>query len=80
MHYLYGLKHDRPLRLVATFASEQQLLAYVRWSTLESYGQRLGKFEQGSALASCDAWESSDEPLTQEDPSSVSHNPTPSML
>ena len=48
MHYLYGLKHDRPRRLVATFASEQQLLAYVRWSTLESHGQQLGKFEQGT--------------------------------
>ena len=80
MHYLYGLKHDRPRRLVATFSSEQQLLAYVRWSTLESLGQQLGKFEQGSALASYDAWDSSVEPLTQEDPSGVSHNPTPSML
>jgi hypothetical protein len=80
MHYLYGLKHDRPPRLVATFASEQQLLAYVRWSTLESHGQQLGKFEQGSALASYDAWQSSGEPLTQENSSGVSHNPTPSML
>jgi hypothetical protein len=80
MHYLYGLKHDRPPRLVATFASEQQLLAYVRWSTLESHGQQLGKFEQGSALASYDAWQSSVEPLSQEDPNDVSHNPTPSML
>jgi hypothetical protein len=80
MHYLYGLKHVRPPSLVATFDSEQQLLAYVRWSTLESHGQQLGKFEQGSALASYDAWVSSVEPLTPEDPSGVSHNPTPSML
>jgi hypothetical protein len=80
MHYLYGIKEGRPRRLVATFDSEQQLLAYVRWSTLESHGHRRGKFEQGSALAGCDGWESSVEPLTEEDPISVSHNPTPSML
>ena len=39
-----------------------------------------GKFEQGSALASCDAWERSAEPLTGEDANAVTHNPTPSML
>ena len=80
MHYLYGLKRDRPRHLVATFASEQQLLAYVRWSTLESHGHQSGKFEQGSVLSSYDAWESSVEPLTPEDSSGVSHNPTPNML
>jgi hypothetical protein len=80
MHYLYGIKQDRPPRLVATFTSEQQLLAYVRWATLESHGQQRGKFEQGSVLASCDGWESSIEPLTEEDPGGLSHNPTPSML
>ena len=50
MHYLYGIKEGRPRRLVATLASEQQLLAYVRWSTLESHGPKLGKFEQGMHL------------------------------
>jgi hypothetical protein len=30
MHYLYGSKKGVPRRLVATFGSEQQLLAYVR--------------------------------------------------
>lgn len=30
MHYLYGSKKAGPKRLVATFGSEQQLLAYVR--------------------------------------------------
>ena len=59
MHYLYGSKKAGPLRLVATFGSEQQLLAYVRWATLKSEGERRGKFEQGSALATSDAWESS---------------------
>jgi hypothetical protein len=80
MHYLYGIKQSRPPRLVATFTSEQQLLAYVRWATLESHGQQRGKFEQGSALVGYDAWESSGEPLTEEDPSGVDHNPTSSML
>ena len=80
MHYLYGIKRDGPPRLVATFTSEQQLLAYVRWATLESHEPQHGKFEQGSALASCSSWESSVEPHTAEDPSGVVHNPTPSML
>ncbi len=80
MHYLYGSKKGSPQKLVATFGSEQQLRAYVRWATLHETGPRQGKFEQGSALASYNAWEESTEPLTEEDPNSVVHNPTPSML
>jgi len=80
MHYLYGSKPGVDRRLVATFSSQQQLLAYVRWATLESHGEQRGKFEQKSALASYQAWESSTEPLTDEDPDAVVHNPTPSML
>lgn len=80
MHYLYGSKKGVERRLVATFGSEQQLLAYVRWATLEDFGDQRGKFEQGSALASYQAWEYSTEPLTDEDPETVVHNPTPSML
>jgi hypothetical protein len=80
MHYLYGLKKNGPRRLVATFGSEQQLLAYVRWATLQDLGNQHGKFEQGSALASCEAWERSTEPLTADDPNATLHNPTPSML
>lgn len=80
MHYLYASKRNSPPRLVATFGSEQQLLAYVRWATLQDLGERRGKFEQGSALASYDAWESADKPLTDEDETAVLHNPTPSML
>jgi len=34
MYYLYGSKKDVERRLVATFGSEQQLLAYVRWGNL----------------------------------------------
>ena len=80
MHYLYGSKKSVDRRLVATFASEQQLFAYVAWATLKSLGERRGKFEQGSALASYEAWEQSARPLTDEAPEVVVHNPTPSML
>jgi hypothetical protein len=80
MHYLYGSKKGVPRRLAATFGSEQQLLAYVRWATLQDLGHRRGKFEQGSALASYEAWEQTTEPITDEDVSAVLHNPTPSML
>jgi len=80
MHYLYGSKNDGPRRLAATFGSEQQLLAYVRWATLEDHGDRHGKFEQGSALAGYQAWESSTTALTDEDATAVVHNPTPSLL
>jgi hypothetical protein len=80
VHYLYASKKALPLRLVATFDSEQQLLAYVRWATLEETGERSGKFEQGSALAGFSRWDSSREPLTDDDQSLVEHNPTPSML
>jgi hypothetical protein len=80
MHYLYGSKKNASRRLVATFDSEQQLLAYVRWATLQNLGNRRGKFEQGSALASYEAWEEAAEPLTEEDAGATLHNPTPSML
>src|SRR5262245_50726055 len=63
MHYLYGSKSGVPRMLVATFGSEQQLLAYVRWATLaESNG--FYKFEQGSTLASFTGWSFADHPLT----------------
>jgi hypothetical protein len=80
MYYLYGSKKDVALRLVATFTSEQQLLAYVRWATLSRPDDKPLKFEQGSALAGYSGWEYSPEPLTAEDETSVLHNPTPSML
>ena len=80
MHYLYGSKKGVPRRLVATFGSQPQLHAYVRWATLQDLGNRQGKFEQGSPLAGYNAWEESAEPLTEEDETSVVHNPTPSML
>jgi hypothetical protein len=81
MWRLYASKRGGPERLVATFDSEQQLQAYVNWATLESHGDNRGKFEQGSALASHDTWQKSSTSLHDEDdPETVPHNPTPSML
>ena len=80
MHYLYGSKRNVPRRLVATYGSEQQLLASVRWATLQDFGDQRRKLEQGSALTGYDAWEHSDEPLTNEEASDTLFNPTPSML
>jgi hypothetical protein len=80
MRYLYGSKKGVARKLVATFDSEQQLLAYVRWATLTPIGHQAGKFEQGSALASYSSWEQSPTPLNDENEESVVHNPSPSML
>ena len=80
MYYLYGLKDDAPRRLVATFRSEQQLLAYVRWATLSGSGGKGSKLEQRSALAGYSGFEFSEQLLTDDDEASVMHNPTPSML
>lgn len=79
MHYLYGQKQDRT-KLVATFGSEQQLLAYVRWATLKDLGDNRANFEQGSVLAGYQRSQHSQTPLTDDDPESVVHNPTPTML
>jgi hypothetical protein len=82
MWYLYGSKRGASPKLVATFDSEPQLLAYVRWATLESHGDQQGKFEQGSALVGCQAWSKTAEVLKNDDddPKAVPHNPTPTML
>jgi hypothetical protein len=79
MHYLYGLKANTSRKLVGTFGSEQQLLAYVRWATL-SQRDDVYKFEQGSVLAGSTGWESSAVPLTNEAPDAVDFNPSPAML
>jgi len=80
MHYLYGSKPGVARKLVATFDSEQQLLAYVGWATLKQNPDGTSKFEQGSSLVGYQRWEQSSTPLTNDDPSTVDHNPTPSML
>jgi len=79
MHYLYGRKPGVGERLVATFDSEQQLLAYVRWATL-SEREGICKFEQGSSLAGHQGWAHSTALRTGENAGDVDHNPTPSML
>ena len=79
MYYLYGAKAGGEKSLKATFDSEQQLLAYVRWATL-SQSEGKSKFEQGSSLVGCQTWSFSTEPETADDAESVDHNPTPSML
>jgi hypothetical protein len=68
-----------PKKLVATFDSEEQLRAYVRWATLF---ERAGvfQFEKGSALAGYHQYGYSSEPRTDEDATAVDHNPSPSML
>ena len=79
MHYLYGSKRGMPRKLVATFDSQQQLLAYVNWATLSHQGD-IHKFEQGSSLSGYQDWSHSPQPLTDDDPAAVNHNPSPSML
>jgi hypothetical protein len=80
MHFLYASKPGTAQKLVATFDSEQQLLAYVGWATLKKNTDGTSKFEQGSALAGYQRWESSPVPVSGEDATQVLHNPSPSML
>ena len=80
MYYLYGSKPGVARKLVATFDSEAQLLAYVGWATLSKGPDGASKFEQGSALTSCRGWEKSAKPLADDDATQVVHNPSPSML
>ena len=80
MHYLYGSKPGVTRKLVATFDTEPQLLAYVGWATLSNNADGTAKFEQGSPLIGYQRWEQSATPLTEEDPEAVVHNPSPSML
>jgi hypothetical protein len=79
MYYLYGRKPDR-MKLVATFGSEQQLLAYVRWATLKEVSDVVRAFEQGSVLAGYQNCQHSATPLTDEPEQNVPHNPSPTML
>ena len=80
MYFLYGLNAAGTRRLAATFDSEQQLRAYLGWATLRENADGTRKFEQGSALVGSVRFEQSPEPLSDEDPEQVLHNPTPSML
>ena len=75
-----ALLNDKDRCMVATFDSDEQLRSYVRWATLKDLGGNRGKFEQGSSLAGFERWESSPQPLNDDDPTDVTHNPSPSML
>jgi len=79
MYYLYASKLGGSPKLVATFDSEPQLRAYVRWATLSERDGAF-QFEKGSSLAGYHRFEFASEPRTDEDASAVAHNPTPSML
>jgi len=78
MVYLYGSQPGRDPKLVATFDSEPQLLAYVRWATLQ---ENPFKFEQGSVLVGSASYSYSQLPV-DEGPADAElpHNPSPSML
>lgn len=80
MQYLYASKGDGKSKLVATFDSEQQLLAYVGWATLKKNPDGTSKFEQGSALAGYSRWEQLPAARPGDQPEEVVHNPSPTML
>jgi len=80
MFFLYGSRPEVSRKLVATFDSEEQLLAYVGWSKLRTLPDGTSTFEQGSALSRYDRWETSSVPLDNDDPNEVPFNPSPSRL
>jgi len=80
MDYLYGTVQGSAPRLAATFDSEAQLLAYVTWARLKTDSNGKDKFEQCSVLVGYSGWKHSPTPLTDEDPQSVFHDPTPNMM
>ena len=79
MYYLYACRKAVPIKLVASFDSEGQLLSYVRWATV-SEKDGIRQFEKGSALAGYHEFSYSEEPRTSDNTLQVVHNPTPSML
>ena len=79
MFALYGIKQgDR--NLVATFDSEPQLQAYVRWATLSKSPDGTFKFEQKTPLVGCTAYEYQRVDDSEADEWDVPHNPSPGML
>ena len=78
MWNLYGIKGDNDRRIVATFGSEQQLLAYVSWATLRRNEDGTFKFEQKTPLTGCVKYDYSR--ASRDELIDVPYNPTPSML
>lgn len=79
MHALYGLKKGTR-NVAATFDSEQQLLAYVRWATLSKQPDGTCKFEQKTPLVGCSGCEHETIDPAEAAQLDVPHNPTPGML
>jgi hypothetical protein len=78
MWCLYGLQPGQPRKLVATFDSEQQLLAYVQWATLSQRGDGTLNFEQKTPLTGYRGFEH--ERCPDPGPFDLPHNPSPGML
>jgi hypothetical protein len=68
MYFLYASRAGTSRKLVATFDSEEQLLAYVGWATLQKNADGTSKFEQGSALSGYRSCEFSSKLVTADDP------------
>ena len=79
MWNLEGVKHDGNRKTVATFGSQQQLLAYVNWATLKRNQDGTYKFEQQTPLTGYVNYDYSRAGTTDE-PIDVPYNPTPGML
>lgn len=80
MYYLFGKRRNGQSELVAKFGSEQQLLTYVRYATLQTDEDGLCRFEQKTPLTGCIDYSTSREATTAEQAMDVPFNPTPTML
>ncbi len=80
MYYLYGTRRNGNTELAATFGSEQQLKAYVRYATLKTNNDGTYSFEQKTPLASCVGYSFSSEGSASDHLADVPFNPTPTML
>jgi hypothetical protein len=78
MWRLYGVKPGQERRLVATFDTEQQLLAYVGWATLRRHADGAYDFEQKTPLTGYRGFEY--DFAAERDGQNLPHNPSPSML
>ncbi len=80
MWCLFGRKADASRRLVATFDSEQQLLAYLSWATLRKEPDGTRKFEQNTPLTGCTGYDYAEAAAHPGEGAPVPHNPSPGML
>lgn len=80
MHYLYGKRRNGTTELVATFGSEQQLLAYVSYATLRTNDDGTQVFEQQTPLSGCIGYTVAAEASEEDQQKDVPFNPSPTML